>query len=67
MNELETRDYFAGQALHAIMSGPIPKIPPGDRVDKTVGEFIAHKAYVMADYMMAERAHGVNVRRETLE
>lgn len=52
------RDYFAAKAMEAILQCDFPSKIPDKDTGLTVGEYVAKKAYLMADAMLAEREKG---------
>ena len=52
------RDYFAAKAMEAILQCDFPSKIPDKDTGLTVGEYVAKKAYTMADAMLAEREKG---------
>jgi hypothetical protein len=49
------RDYFAAQAMSRIVGSPFPSTIPEWAKGISVGEYIARKAYMLADSMMEHR------------
>lgn len=55
--ETKQRDQFAGLAMQMLLQTTVSLDSVKDvKTGEKVGEYIARKAYVMADMMMAERA-----------
>lgn len=52
------RDFFAAKAMEAILQCDFPSKIPDKDTGLTVGEYVAKKAYTMADAMLAEREKG---------
>ena len=52
------RDFFAAKAMEAILQCDFPSKIPDRDTGLTVGEYVAKKAYTMADAMLAEREKG---------
>lgn len=55
---MSLHDFFAAKAMEAILQCDFPSKIPDKDTGLTVGEYVAKKAYLMADAMLAEREKG---------
>lgn len=51
---MSLRDYFAAQAINTLLDAVVSR-QTRPREGQSIGEYIAHEAYELADAMIAER------------